>query len=157
MTALFSAEWMEREAKRRPAPVKPAPKWRVQRRKWRQTTMAFIAPSLSPRVPRAALATKASRKAVKANPLILAKAEGKRLGLYAKDNWAEVVIVVPPTRDAGERDARQVPNVPDALGKVRFVTTGYDVKSRPKGWDNVANLDSWKAHLDGLGRKWRMG
>lgn len=155
MTALFSPEWLERDTDR--APVRKAPPaWRPVRRRWRQTTLAFVQTPKVAQVPRAAMATRASRKAVRANPMMQARAEGRKLGLYARDNWAEVVIVVPPTRDAGERDARQVRNVPDVLGRVRFVSTGYDIKANPRGLDNMAELDAWKAHLDGLGRKWRM-
>lgn len=177
---LFGGPWLEPVAIAEVAVVPEAAPGRKRRRVgWRQTALSLVlvapdavppaaqptaTPSVEPpkatRAPRAATATKASRRAVKANPLMplmLAKAEGRRLGLYARDEWAEVVIVVPAMRDAMEREVRQIPNEPDRLGRVAFTAKGYYIKSHPNGWDNFADVRAFIDRIEGLGRKWRMG
>lgn len=148
---LFSPEWLEPVAIAEVAVVTPEPTPRGTWRRvgWKQATLTLAAPVA---VPPAAQPTKVSRRAVRASPAMLARAEKRRREAGDKDKWAVVVIVVPPTRDAMEREARQIPNVPDYLGRVAFTAKGYG-----KDRDNFADVQAFIEHIEGMGRKWRTG
>lgn len=137
MTALFSPEWLEQIS------LCPSVRqsYRVLRRRRQQLSLfvSLVVPEVSP----------ATRRRLEA---AANRTRARHLVLAAADNHAVVVIVVPPTRDAGERDARQIRNEPDCLGRVAFTSTGFG-----KRRDTFENLSTWLGHLEAMGRKWRMG
>lgn len=148
MTAAFVlrlCEEIERTRRKREpkADAVPTPTFRVVRRVWRQETLFVepVAPAPKTRVSGSPRMTAAMRKQQQRRELAAARLKAHHLKLYARDNFALVVITVLP---GGE----------NWLGQTSMRVTGWgDKRKRSGGVRNLTVcLESFKRFLAEMGR-----